>query len=315
MRKTIVIRLCLFVILSALFLLPVSGAAAEEIVLSSFEEMKKVCSEPSVLTTGSLLCVTENFVFAEDFEIPSGAVIIFRNFTVPEGVTLSIMECAEIRTYGLTVQGNLINRGKVIQQDLAATWAGEEIEVSARIPGHVENKGEMVLTDVFGKRNINRFGGKLIMYETASYQDKLRIAIGENAPTPAIEVVDTPMPTPAVRERSRAMEIMDLLEEILPKLSFFLVLVCLFVAVKVGITSSREEKRKEQRTAFTDVPSAVGFKSAVNMIPEGTYGFSAEDHFQRDRRNRIEQLDEWLKNGLIDRKEYLELKRRYREDP
>jgi len=30
--------------------------------------------------------------------------------------------------------------------------------------------------------------------------------------------------------------------------------------------------------------------------------------------DRIEQLDEWLKNGLIDRKEYDELKRRYREE-
>jgi uncharacterized membrane protein len=39
-----------------------------------------------------------------------------------------------------------------------------------------------------------------------------------------------------------------------------------------------------------------------------------EDHFQRDRRNRISQLDDWLKSGLIDRDEYKNLKRRYERD-
>ena len=41
---------------------------------------------------------------------------------------------------------------------------------------------------------------------------------------------------------------------------------------------------------------------------------SGEDHFVRDRNRRIAQLDEWLKNGLIDRKEYLVLKNRFEND-
>ena len=41
---------------------------------------------------------------------------------------------------------------------------------------------------------------------------------------------------------------------------------------------------------------------------------SGEDHFVRDRNRRIAQLDEWLKNGLIDRQEYLVLKRRFQND-
>lgn len=41
---------------------------------------------------------------------------------------------------------------------------------------------------------------------------------------------------------------------------------------------------------------------------------SGEDHFMRDRQRRIAQLDEWLKNGLIDRQEYLVLKRRFQND-
>ena len=38
---------------------------------------------------------------------------------------------------------------------------------------------------------------------------------------------------------------------------------------------------------------------------------TGEDHFEHDRQGRIRQLDEWLKNGLIDREEYRELKKRY----
>ena len=41
---------------------------------------------------------------------------------------------------------------------------------------------------------------------------------------------------------------------------------------------------------------------------------SGEDHFVRDRQRRIQQLDEWLKNGLVDREEYRVLKKRFEND-
>lgn len=41
---------------------------------------------------------------------------------------------------------------------------------------------------------------------------------------------------------------------------------------------------------------------------------TGEDHFARDRKRRIEQLDEWLKNGLIDKEEYRVLKYRFERD-
>ncbi len=41
---------------------------------------------------------------------------------------------------------------------------------------------------------------------------------------------------------------------------------------------------------------------------------TGEDHFQRDKARRIAQLDDWLKNGIIDRSEYLVLKDRYLRD-
>ena len=41
---------------------------------------------------------------------------------------------------------------------------------------------------------------------------------------------------------------------------------------------------------------------------------TGEDHLERDKQNRIRQLDDWLKSGLIDRKEYHVLKERYQRD-
>lgn len=40
---------------------------------------------------------------------------------------------------------------------------------------------------------------------------------------------------------------------------------------------------------------------------------TGEDHFDRDRQMRLNQLDDWLKNGLIDRAEYAVLKQRYEQ--
>ena len=40
---------------------------------------------------------------------------------------------------------------------------------------------------------------------------------------------------------------------------------------------------------------------------------SREDHFRRDREKRISQLDDWLRSGIIDRKEYNELKKRFKQ--
>ena len=202
------------------------------------------------------------------------------------------------RTYCFTVQGTLYNYGKVVQQDLSEAWADEDERSFALIPGHVENKGEMTLTDVFGKRNINRFGGKLTIYESALYEENRRIAFGDEDPPP---VVDTPSPAPASPEKDTVHRIFDILEEVLPRLAFFLVLACFFAVLKAGISSSRKEKQRKRGAVLTD--------AAEDLLP-----FPGEDHFQRDKRKRIEQLDAWLKNGLIERKEYNELKRRYRED-
>lgn len=304
-----------FILLLGICILPTAVKAEKQIVLSSFKELKEMCSDISNVPA-SFLCTSGDFVISEDFEIPSYVTITFRNFTVSEGVALTVSDHAEIRTYGFTVRGSLINRGKVVQQDLSEPWAGEDVRLFALIPGLVENKGEMILTDVFGKSNITRFGGKLIMYETPLYEETRRNVFGEEVPIPTIETVNTPSPAPATLEKGAVQRTYDILENVIPKLAFFLVLVCSFSVVKIGITTARKEKRRKEGTGFTEAAA----DQSIRNNPDGKtasdvlYPSSREDHFQRDKRQRIEQLDAWLKNGLIDRKEYNELKHRYLED-
>ena len=291
--------LYLTAVLLMLYLFPICAAAAGEkgtVSFSTFDELKEHCAQLSAGQSGeSLLCAEEDLAITEDFEIPSGMMITFRNFTVPEGITLTVAEQAEVMTYALTVQGELINRGKFIQQDLDASWADENDETTARISGKVFNSGEMVLTDVFGRRNIRQRGGQYTMYETDSYQSKLDIAIGKTpAPSSTVEVTATPAPPNT--ENRRPAEFFDLREYLLPMLTVFIILIAFFAVVKTGVSLFIQRKPGNDR-------------------PEDTvFDYSGEDHFQRDKRSRIEQLDEWLKNGLIDRKEYNELKRRYRDE-
>jgi len=301
-----------------MILTSIYDTTGEEISFSSFDMLEKLLSGDYTLPAAtSLLCTEKNLTISRDFEIPPGITIIFRYFTVPEGITLSVAEGAEVRTYGLTVQGNIMNRGRFIQEDLSAEWADEDIEIIARIPGHVENKGEMVLTDVFGKSDVNRFGGQLTINETGEYQDKLQREIsGDSAPTSKVEVVITATPTPAPTRRFLVRRFLHLLEYILPRLSFFLVLISLFIVIRTGIASSLREKRAEQSGRRANKPTAnqsPGQKRQRNMRPTQTNTSMAEDQFERDSRRRIEQLDEWLKNGMIGREEYNELKRKYGE--
>ena len=316
--KTRVVKrftLCLFVVLMGICMLPIPASAEEQTLLSSFEELKKVCSGTSKVSD-TFLCTSAELVISEDIEIPSFMTITFRNFTVQEGVTLTVEEHAEVRTYGFTVRGSIINFGKIVQQDLSEKWAEDNVRLYALIPGNVENKGEMILTDVFGKRNIKRFGGKLTMYETTSYEETRRVIFSDEDPTPTVEAVNTPPPTPVPSENDTVLRIFDILEDVLPKLTFFLVLVCFFLVIKAGITSSRKEKRRKLETVFTEAVKEHPRRNdkTWTRASDLLYTSSGEDHFQRDKRKRIEQLDDWLKNGLIDRKEYNELKRRYRED-
>ncbi|MBR1456685.1 MAG: hypothetical protein IJ594_05950 [Oscillospiraceae bacterium] len=66
-----------------------------------------------------------------------------------------------------------------------------------------------------------------------------------------------------------------------------------------------------EKTAHRASGSEYAAPDAHCVVCENT----GDDHFARDREQRIKQLDDWLANGLIDKEEYRELKARYEEQP
>ncbi len=282
--------------------LPVQHAAAEETdaaAFSTFEELRSFCEEDADSSGRALSCEAADLVISEDLELPSGRTVLFRSFTVPEGVTLTVAQGAELKAYGFTVQGRLINRGTVFQGDLSETGDVQDTDIAAYIPGFVENKGEMTLTDVYGKRNIRWLGSKLTMLETENYDKRFKTEPEtpepEASPTPEV----TPPPAPPGGQTEPISAILDTVKELLPTL------VLVLAAAAFGRILKAAAGKKKQ------VKEPGGSRQRNTEMPRDA---QSEDHFQRDRRNRISQLDDWLKSGLIDRDEYKNLKRRYERD-
>ena len=116
---------------------------------------------------------------------------------------------------------------------------------------------------------------------------------------------------------------MGLDPELLPAIvvGLLLLLVILIAAVKAS-----RKKRDAEAPRMTANASAGRTSAATRRPDPRTRSFTppepscivcdhtGEDHFLRDKAQRIAQLDEWLKNGLIDRDEYRVLKDRYERD-
>jgi hypothetical protein len=80
----------------------------------------------------------------------------------------------------------------------------------------------------------------------------------------------------------------------------------LSAAIRRQAESAPTEKPRSRHTASQEFP----VPDAHCVVCETT----GEDHFARDKILRIQQLDDWLKNGLIDRAEYKVLKDRFEKD-
>ena len=73
------------------------------------------------------------------------------------------------------------------------------------------------------------------------------------------------------------------------------------------VPAVREGKRHEPRVEIhRDFPEP----EAHCVVCDNT----GEDHFERDRQMRLKQLDDWLKNGVIDKAEYASLKKKYEQN-
>ena len=113
--------------------------------------------------------------------------------------------------------------------------------------------------------------------------------------------------------------------ELLPVLiAAAVIIVVAFFIVVSGISKLRSKASAGDRMRTN---SSAGRTSAAKNRPDPrsrsfvppepsciVCDHTGEDHFLRDKAQRIAQLDEWLKNGLIDRAEYRVLKDRYERD-
>ena len=95
----------------------------------------------------------------------------------------------------------------------------------------------------------------------------------------------------------------------------------------VRIFVKKDASSSEGRRAASAKTDAHGHAAASARRPDPrTKSFSepdpyclvcdqtGEDHFARDKALRIAQLDDWLRNGLIDKEEYRALKAKYEKD-
>ena len=320
---------CLLAAFFVLCCFPLQSMAAEQtgtIVFSTFEEFRSYCDEAAGFSGGSLSCEEADLQISEDMVIPPGRTVVFRYFTVPEGITLTIMEGAELMTYGLTVQGELINYGTVFQGDLSGEGEVQDAEIAAHIPGHVINKGDMTLTDVFGKRNIQWVGSHFTMIETDSFDEKLKAEVKKDEPQPTASPTPEVTPTPEITPqpvfsdelRRHLLEVFDVLEVILPRLAFFLVLAVFGFVIKSALAEKMKQKKASGNASSSSEIQRRATSGKSDLFRQGYTGSPrdarTEDHFQRDRKKRMSQLDDWLRSGIIDRKEYNELKKRYKQE-
>ena len=104
---------------------------------------------------------------------------------------------------------------------------------------------------------------------------------------------------------------------------FFWILPTIIKAAKRKQQNQKNSGQNTQPAAQRQTPSVELHRPAPSMNRSAHRQFSApeapcivcentgDDHFQRDKARRIAQLDDWLKNGLIDRDEYRVMKDRY----
>ena len=98
------------------------------------------------------------------------------------------------------------------------------------------------------------------------------------------------------------------------------IIVFALVLVLIQAARKRRSEVSDSRPASARTSAAVQRPDPRNKSftpPEPSCivcDHTGEDHFEHDRQQRIQQLGEWLKNGLIDRNEYQVLKARYERD-
>lgn len=106
----------------------------------------------------------------------------------------------------------------------------------------------------------------------------------------------------------------DLLPVIIAAVVIVIVALILAAARKAAVSTKTNNTTAGRTSAAKNRPDP---RSRSFTPPEPSCivcDHTGEDHFVHDKQQRIAQLDEWLRNGLIDREEYRVLKDRYQRD-
>ena len=96
-----------------------------------------------------------------------------------------------------------------------------------------------------------------------------------------------------------------------------IILIVLMVIIALKKGNNRETKENPVAGRVSAAIRRSDPRNASFTKPEtycAVHNHSAEDHLAYDKRKRLDQLEEWLKIGLIERDEYRVLKDRYQRD-
>ena len=255
----------------------------------------------------------EDHVITEDLTIPRMNMVFFGKgtVTIPEGVTVTIENGGTLSFHNMDLKGTINNRGDLRQAEPEEGETGE-----MRISGSLNNSGWFIYYNASGLENAKNSKGYTV--------DRKEEPLQKPEPAPELTPEPTskpdPKPTPGLTPESlkRAADLnlrhlqqrlimayyrlkMDLLRN-RGNIRFWLPAgVCiLFLLFVLPPVLGRGKKPKKEQIRNTPRPQPETKRTAgTNPLSE-------------DQRRRIDRLDDWLRDGLIDREEYKRLKNRYR---
>lgn len=262
----------------------------------------------------------------EDLLIPAGKVVFFGEgtLTVLPEVTVTVEKGAGLFFYGLDVQGTVINNGDLVQ---CQQYDGAQPPV--RISGEVVNR------DWFSVYYIAEGLEKIENLEEGrvySSSEGKRITSAEPASSNPSPSIQAPVLTPGSQQKSSgttgkrsSMDTGTIASVV------WLVIIVAVIAAKSRVKKAKKSAQRNMstRTAPALSRQTPGRKPAAGVSrpdfgtgkgqPRGSlakFGRDAAEEplhcsHSRGKEKYYEQLDSFLKNGLIDKAEYRLLKERY----
>lgn len=245
-----------------------------------------------------------DYFIDEDLTIPSGFKVFFGRGKVslaPEAV-VTVEDLASLFYYEMDVRGVIENRGDLVQQS-----PEDGVPVLLSVKGGIMNSGWLSYYKAEGLDKIQDLGGGLTYSETEGLSDETPPTV-EPPKEDKEEILQKPNLNPGILE-----SILQRMQYALRRVQFALrrtfrdknaltdLFVAIFIALAVVVAILKRKREKERETPPPTRRAETGGRAA----------FSTDEALTEDQKRRVAHLDDWLKSGLIDRKEYQILKARY----